>query len=711
MRLILIGLFLFSCTNKGREISSIDIYNNYGGLDKSKSFSARLLTFTSNYRQITITGNCNDNNGPITFDGIALEKPVRSSTVSLPQAECVEGVYAKSLVLKNGLSTGYDILAFQGKESATVNLTFVDTSRPAKVIIRTPLTSFKHGRTIYFTGGCEHRATVYIRSFYIEDLVKSMPCRNGIFLLPIYLKNIDAQDAHIFFAINQVDESGNSSDFIFHEIEYHKEEHSIYLDEKIVGITNGEISISGNCRSYDKVSVSGKLVPCINDRFEYQYSVESLEEAIAYHLTIQGVNKNKSSNVRYLFFYRKDIRATPQFYSPKGQYHKADKGRLAISGTCGPAYGKTIVKFTNANGHNLLIDRDYISTDPDGKFYVTAEELDLGEQTKIYGECMPEFVKYQDKQFTTSFSFSDLEAQQITKQEVNVNEFFFSVSGDCYQNAIVNIRDVRSDTLYKVDCINGIYSITLSAGRPHGTTVFEIYENDVFTGITGVKSIARIHYDLYVQYPQNLSVEASAPNWGSLNSTVRVYWQYPEENEIKELQYGFYSKESLIQVNWKSLPSGTSRLFVNGRDLVRMGYKECSPIQLFLQARDKNERYSSILKSQFIRFDFTPPELPTIDSIDYTPIFKGLLPTFYISSLTDNCVSSSRLWFHVKVYRYYDYFSKKEVVDDFFINDLKEINKYQIKYQKEGAFQVGFKVFDLGLNFSPEYLSVIFSWK
>lgn len=692
----------WSCNQQGRSISSIEDFYEKGAMTNEK-FDARLLTLTPNLKEVQITGNCvGDQN--IYLSGSNLANNQKLST------DCTNDRFEISVRFKEEIEGRQEFTVSQGKRSKRMIFSHVDTKKPAPVIVDTPLPGYLNGKTLYFSGKCEHKSLVNIRSFYIDDLIKTVKCSHGIFFTPLYLKNIYAKRARLLFALNQVDSYGNSSEFIMKIYHYREENHSIFIDEKISGTTDGYLSLTGNCKSYTNVSVAGKIVPCKNDRFEYNFKLEESLQGPLYHLPVQGLKKGYSSNVSYFYYYKKRVQKNAKFFSPIGQYFSSEKDQVVISGTCGRMYGESAVRLFTSDKQNILIEKDVASVDADGKFFISSDEFDLGESREVFAECINEYVSYDGLIFKTSFEYVPDSGVSVIKNNYYVSEFDFSLNGRCFKNAVVNILNVRLGTSYIVDCINGKFQLDLMTNQYYGINNFEVSESDIFSGREGIKSIVRVNYDLFIQHPLRVSFESATPFRGSLDNSVRLYWEYPKDNQIDYLQYGIYSKESLIQVEWQPLPKGVEEVRVYGRELINLGYVECSDIQIYLQAIDKKKRLSSIVKSKKFYFDFTAPPVPEISSVDYRPLFDGKLPIFRTKEYRDNCDESALNWYQVYLYRI-DENGNKTVMEDFFISDLTKVNNSGIKYNETGNFQVGIRRFDVALNFSQEYQSIVFSWK
>ncbi|WP_412469829.1 MULTISPECIES: hypothetical protein [unclassified Halobacteriovorax] len=707
---ILILIFLLEgCQERSRTISSV---NTTQQLVKG-SLTAHLVSRRLNGQRVVIEGECT-NNLLISFfsNNLARDQAYTS--------QCFDDKYRKVLFFQDNIEGRQDVFITQDGYSITISIPNVVTKKPGKVVVDTPMAGYYYGRTIYVSGRCKKKGTVFIRGSYIADFVKTAGCSNGIFLAPIYFSKINAESIETYLYINQVDEYGNSSDFTVRPIKFRNDDHSIFLSETIVGVFDDNLDIIGTCKGFDRVSVDGNIIDCLNGNFSYKLDILARKKSgqMLYQVPIEGLNGDFRSNLRMLFYYFKQAETSPHFIAPKGKYDEGARGRHIISGTCGRSYLNGHVRLYTKkseniilNGHNIPLRQD------DGAFIVYPEEYDLEGETTIFAECHDFYIDYKTNNFSTSFDYIPSDDIRLAPKGIDIFSMDHLIEGDCSQGSYVRLLDVSNENVEQVNCLNGHYSMINSSSHMLSRNQYEIYEVNLFESYQGAKQVIDINYNYSVAFPYRFIHESPVPNWGSKVAPLRFYWNHQYKSEVNEIYYGYYSKESYLQVEWKKLPQNTNQLLLDGHDLIRLGYKECEEVQVYFQSVDKRNRKSVIIETNPIRFDFTPPDEKEVARIDYSPLFRKQLPKFHFKDADDNCVSADKLFYKYTLYQVIlsgeneSEILDRKTIDEFTVSSHFSENFFKRKYDLEGFYQIGVTIIDRGQNATKEYLSTIFSWK
>lgn len=707
--LCLLPLF-HSCREIGRNISSIEDYQ----VTTPGTFSAKLVSMRNNGRRVSITGGC-DKGMEIRFISEFLEDKESNSTY------CNEGTYEKKLYFKKGVEGRKWIQVREANQSIDVLIPYVDTKDPGPVVVKTPIPRQTYGSGIMFSGFCEKNAKVFIRSYYLDNILRTGNCANGIFVIFLFLKEIVAEQSQIIFSLYQVDQFGNSSKPILFELSYRNSIDTLVLDEQMIPVVDSSAFISGICGDYTKVSINGSIIKCENNRFSYTYEVDvnKLKNERIIPIVVEGLQEGgKKSNVKVVIIYQRAFNNKARFYSPIGTYDKQSMNNLYISGTCGVSFLTGNVRLYTQKKKNILKSGGTIPIGYNGNFFVSINDVELDGEERIYAECSDYYISYQTNNFFTEFNFGAESNVRRVERVVYVQESNISLTGNCNKRGIVSMMNVANGVEYKAECIDGGFNINFESDRLWGTSVFEIHEENLFEEIVSKKQVINLKHETFLQYPSKIYVEASSPLWGARDYDVILYWNYFDPKAIKNTYYGYYSKDSFIQVDWKKLPVGANHLIVRGRDLLKLGYEECSEVQVFLKAQGVDDQYSISVESKAFYFDFTPPRPIRILDIDYRPLFNNQLPIFIADEIDDNCTNyegTSWLkgfqWFEVKLYKIDLINSSVVLVDEKFLMDLKKINEFGFIYDLEGLYQIGITAVDMGFNKSEEYRSIVFSWK
>ncbi|MFG1481845.1 hypothetical protein ABMA79_02040 [Halobacteriovorax sp. HFRX-2_2] len=707
---ILIFIFVLEgCQKHSRTISSVGT-----NLQVAKGdLTAHLVSRRLNGQRVVIEGECTDDI-PVSFFSNHLINDQHLST------QCQNEKYRKVLFFQADVVGHQDIFVTQDGYSAVVTIPSVVTRRPGKVIVDTPMEGYFYGRTIYVSGRCQLKGTVFIRGSYIEDFVKTAACSNGLFLTPIYFSKINAEAMETHLFINQVDAYGNSSEMTIKKIKFRNDDHSIFLTESIVGASGDSLEVTGSCKGFERVSIDGNIVNCRSGNFSYKLDLLPRKKTgrLLYQVPVEGLNGNFRSNLRMLFYYYKSVETSPHFFSPRGKYDESARGRHVISGTCGRTYTNGNVRLYTKKSENILRDAHNIPLrQDDGVFIIFPDEYDLGGETTIFAECNDFYIDYKTNNFSTSFDYIPSNEIRLAPKGVDVHSMNHIIEGGCSQGNSVRLLDLSNENIEQAKCINGKYSIEITSSQMAGKNQYEIFEVNLFESYQGAKQLIDVNYSYAVAFPYHFLQESPVPGWGSKVSPLRFYWKYPYKSEVNDIYYGYYSKNSYIQVEWKKLPQNTNQLLLDGHELLRLGYKECEEVQVYFQSVDKKNRKSIIIETSPIRFDFTPPDEVEVEQIDYSPLFRKQLPKFKFKDADDNCVSDDKLFYKYTLYQVV--FSKENeeeiidrvTIDEFTISNVLKESLFNRKYDLEGNFQVGVTVFDRGQNATKEYFSIIFSWK
>ncbi|EPZ52369.1 hypothetical protein M902_2281 [Bacteriovorax sp. BAL6_X] len=702
-------LVLEGCQKRSRTISSVGT-----NLQVTKGdLTAHLVSRRLNGQRVVIEGQCS-NDIPVYF--ISNNLVSNQSTYT----QCLDGEYRKTLFFQSNIVGNQDVFVTQDGLSIVVKIPNVVTRRPDKVIVDTPMEGYFYGRTIYVSGRCQPSGTIFIRGSYIEDYVKTAGCPNGLFLTPIYFSKINAEAIETHLFINQVDAYGNSSDVIIKTIKFRNDDHSIFLSESIVGVLDDTLEVKGSCKGFERVSVDGNVVNCYNDRFTYNLNLLPRKKTgrILYQIPVEGLKGDFRSNLRMLFYYYKVVESSPHFFSPRGKYDESAKGRHIISGTCGITYTNGNVRLYTKKSENILRDGHNIPLRQiDGVFIVFPDEYDLDGETTVFAECNDFYIDYKTNHFSTTFDYIPSSEKRLAPNEVDVYRMGHKIEGRCSQGSSVRLLDIVNENVEQAKCINGNFSIDVISSQISGKNQYEIFEVNLFDNYQGAKELIDINYNHSVAFPYRFIQESPVPGWGSKVSPIRFYWNYPYKSEVNDIYYGYYSKNSYIQVEWMKLPQNTNQLLLDGHELHKLGYNECDEVQVYFQTVDKKNRKSFIIETNPIRFDFTPPDEVEVEKIDYSPLFRKQLPKFHFKDTDDNCVNDENLFYKYTLYQVV--FSKENeeeivdrvTIDEFTVSKLLKASLFNKKYDLEGNYQVGVTVLDRGQNATKEYLSVIFSWK
>lgn len=708
--LLFVSLLIHSCRDVRRDISSIDELF----LGEAHTFSAKITTLRNNGKRITISGGC-ENGVKVSFSSEFL---VRGDSKTV---DCEDGFYEKKLFFQDDIEGRMWVQVRHLNQSIDVLVPFVDTKNPSRVILTSPVPGYRYGNSIFFSGRCEPGAKVFIRSSYLDSVLRTVGCANGVFISSVYLKDSIADESQIIFSLYQVDPYGNSSSPIRINVEYQNIMNSITLDEQMIPLGDEEASISGSCGEFDFISIEGEQVACENKRFKYvfdKYLVGQGKNRSFRIVVVEGLKTNGArSNAKIAIVYNQLFETNPRFYSPTGTYDIRERKKLVVSGTCGKTYFKGSVRLYTAKNPNILNSGETIPLNIDGSFYVKSNEFSLKGEERIYAECRDFYIKYKTNNFYTDFNFVDTSDINRFKKDLFFETPTISLIGNCLRKGRVVITNTRDGKTMKSDCVGGEVQFIFESSRLWGKDVFEVYEEDVFEDLKSEKQLFTINYNIFPNYPSRLYIEAPSPLWGSLYHDIILYWNYGPGDVGGETDYGIYSRDSYIQAQWKEIPRGTRNIIIRGRDLVKLGYEECSQVQLFLKVQNRNKDRAVIVESKGFYFDFTPPQPIEVLDVDYSPLFNKMLPEFKISEVDDNCSDYIKhdwlkgiQWYEVRLYKIDLIKSNIDLIDEMFLFELSDINKAQRVFDLKGVYQIGIVAVDMGLNRSKEYRSIMFSW-
>ncbi|MFG1514459.1 hypothetical protein ABMA71_07580, partial [Halobacteriovorax sp. ZH3_bin.1] len=490
--ILILILVLEGCQKRSRTISSVG-----SNLQVAKGdLTARLVSRRLNGQRIVIEGECSDGI-PVSFFSNNLVKDQHLST------ECRNEKYRKVLYFQADVVGHQDIYVTQDGYSAIVTIPSVVTRRPGKVIVDTPMEGYFYGRTIYVSGRCQLKGTVFIRGRYIQDFVKAVGCSNGLFLTPIYFSKINAEAMETYLFINQVDAYGNSSEMTIKKIKFRNDDHSIFLSESIVGALSDTLEVTGSCKGFDQVSIDGNIVNCRNGNFSYKLDLgpRKSPDRLLYQVPVEGLKGDYRSNLRMLFYYYKTVETTPHFFSPRGKYDESARGRHIISGTCGRTYINGNVRLYTKKSENILRDGHNIPLrQDDGAFIIYPEEYDLDGETTVFAECNDFYIDYKTNNFSTSFDYIPSNEIQLAPKGLDVNSMNHIIEGACSQGTSVRLLDLSNENVEQAKCVNGKYSIEVTSSQMAGINQYEIFEVNLFENYQGAKQLIDVNYNYAVAF-------------------------------------------------------------------------------------------------------------------------------------------------------------------------------------------------------------------